>query len=79
MYDISSNFGISQKYDIYIERFYENIVFHAVHSIYSKQQELDLSMPNLSASLFKLAKFVFSVKRELSTCYISEIRFCGII
>ena len=79
MYDISSNFGISQKYDIYIERFYENIVFHAVHSIYSKQQELDLSMPNLSASLCKLAKFVFSAKRELSTGYISEIRFCGII
>ena len=29
-YDISVNSGKSRKYDIYVERFYENIVFHAV-------------------------------------------------
>ena len=30
-YDISVNCGKSRKYDIYIERFYENVVFHAVN------------------------------------------------
>ena len=28
--DISANCGKSRKYDIYIERFHENAVFHAV-------------------------------------------------
>ena len=29
-YDIFVNCGKSRKYDIYVERFYENVVFHAV-------------------------------------------------
>ena len=29
-YDIFVNCGKSRKHDIYVERFYENIVFHAV-------------------------------------------------
>ena len=29
-YDISGKCGKSRKYDIYVERFYENVAFHAV-------------------------------------------------
>ena len=32
-YDISVNWGKSRKYDIYVECFYENVVFHAVTKI----------------------------------------------
>ena len=32
-YDISVNGGKSRKYDIYVECFYENVVFHAVTKI----------------------------------------------
>ena len=32
-YDISVNCGKSRKYDIYVDRFYENGVFHAVRGI----------------------------------------------
>ena len=30
-YDISFKCGKSRKYDIYVERFHENVVFYAVH------------------------------------------------
>ena len=36
----------------------------------------NLSMSNLSTSVFKLAKFVFSVKLELSICEIFSMSVC---
>ena len=32
-YDFSVNCGKSRKYDIHVERFYENAVFHAVNNL----------------------------------------------
>ena len=38
------------------------------HLLKSSGTGTDLSMSNLSASVFKLAKFIFNAKLELSTC-----------
>ena len=38
-YDISVNCGKSRKYDIYVERFYENVVFHAVSNVNCKKYQ----------------------------------------
>ena len=55
-YDFSVNCGKSRKYDIHVERFYENVVFHAVNNLDYLIDQTSRSINRLFGSSFKNIK-----------------------
>ena len=56
-----------------MQSFFNNIFTTSLNLLKLKETGTNLSMSNLSTSVFRLAKFVFSAKPEVST-YVTFLR-----
>ena len=70
---ILSTFATNSSYTVFLTTLFFTT---SLSLLKSTGTGANLSMSNLSTSVFKLAKFVFSVKLELSICEIFSMSVC---